>query len=106
MQVVGEKYFLGAGDPVETVADPFEFVDVRKDYAMVKRDFDIAVMNGVAGDELAVIFDFINEVIKVIFSLLKRAFSGLGFTADLKSEVLRVSLTDLIKHPVLDLENN
>ena len=106
MQVVGEKYFLGAGDPVKAVADPFEFVDVRKYDSVVERDFNLAVMNCIPGDQLAVFLYFIDEVVLIIPGLLEGAFAGFDFMADLKPKILGVCLPDLIEHPVLDLENN
>jgi hypothetical protein len=57
VQVVGENYVAGAGDPVETVALPFEFIDVRKYNPAIIWNFDVAVISDLPFDQLAVLFD-------------------------------------------------
>ena len=63
-------------------------------------------MNGVARNQLAVFFDLVNDIVKVIARLLKGIFARFDFIADLKPEMLRIYLLNLIEHPILDLKNN
>jgi hypothetical protein len=66
-------------------------------------DFYVAMMNSVAGDQLAICVDFIDVIVKVISGLQERSFAGFNIMANLKPEVPWICLPEKGKkgHPMI-----
>ena len=70
MQIVPEKYFVSASDRLKTLDGIFIFIDIRKNDAIIERNFNVAMMYWVLRGQLAIFFDFVDNVVKVITDIL------------------------------------